>query len=168
MVQNKWKGEVPDNLGRLFEWVQQKRTLLFEQAQGKRARRRHLQLALGLIGAFSGLAAAAVFTDLLGGTFIKVVIAVATFLSGCITALMTSYYSTSETDKMFEGASQFLGLREKIDYAREHVTADEQRKAALKKLKDEYVELSDRYDRYFPPGSWSTAVSEGLVRKRRH
>jgi len=152
--------DIPESLRALFELAQTKRSILFELAQSNRARRRHLQVVLGIITALSGLAAAAVFTELLGGVFVKLLTAIGAFLSGCITLFINSYYNTSETDKMFAGASDFLALREKIDFAQGQSNTPEQRNSALKKFKDEYVKLSDTYDRYFPPGSWRSGPRE--------
>jgi hypothetical protein len=145
----------PDSLEDLFALVQYKRLILFELAQSKRAYRRLFQVILGTIGLVSALVAAAVFADLLGSTVIKVVTAVAAFLSGVATLLMNSYFATAEADKMFDGAAEFHGLREKIDFEAGLDTTPNQAKAALKKFKEEYVRLSQRYDRLFPPGAWT-------------
>jgi hypothetical protein len=163
-----------DSLAVLYAYVQQKRSLLFELAQANRAWRRRLLFATGVIGALSALATVAVFTEVFGGSVIKIITSMCIFVTACITAYMNFYISTSDTDKMFDGASEFLALREKIDYALGEKSPQDQRKTALKKFKEEYVKLSHTYDRYFPPGSWGTAVapsgaygsSQGLTEAR--
>ncbi|HEY6735349.1 MAG TPA: hypothetical protein VI256_16425 [Roseiarcus sp.] len=148
-----------DSLVALYDYVQQKRSLLFELAQANRAWRRRLLFATGVIGALSALATVAVFTEVFGGSVIKIITSMCIFVTACITAYMNFYVSTSDTDKMFEGAAEFLALREKIDYALGEKSSEDQRKKALNKFKTEYVALSRTYDRYFPPGSWDTAVA---------
>jgi hypothetical protein len=148
-----------DSLSALYDYVQQKRSLLFELAQANRAWRRRLLFVGGVIGALAALATGAVYADVFGGSVIKIITSMCIFVTACITAYMNLYINTSDTDKMFEGASEFLALREKIDYALGEKSSQDQRKTALKKFKEEYVKLSHTYDRYFPPGSWGTAVS---------
>jgi hypothetical protein len=136
-------------LGILVQRSDLKRNGLFQRAKKTEHLHRYLQLGSGVLALLSGLVSGAIFAEILGGGFIKVLTAFAAFMSGLITLFLNTFTNKKENEEMFQGSAQFLSLRDRIrlELAKTGST-DAQLESALKKYIDEYGKLSSKFDRY--------------------
>jgi len=88
---------------------------------------------------------------------VKVLSACLGFLSGMISLVMTSFFDEKETNRLFEGATRFLSLRDQVELVRlQPNLTEKQAFEALKKLRTDYEKYSAEYDRFIlrPSAMW--------------
>jgi hypothetical protein len=112
---------------------------------------RHLQVGSGVMALISGLVTTAVFADLVGAVWVKVIAALLAFFSGFITLINVTYVSQKEVQEMFEGNARFMELRDAfwMEAVREGSIA-KQLEAAWEKHSKQFAQLSARFSRYIP------------------
>jgi hypothetical protein len=104
---------------RLSCWY--KRMILLEKAGHREQWQRTLHLASGIIMLISGGSVAALLATIGGGASLKLIGAVVAFLSGVLSLVVTTYFDPRETQKMFEGASNYGLLRDRLDTLRDEL-----------------------------------------------
>jgi hypothetical protein len=127
----------------------EKREILTKQAISRTKWNRGLHLASGLIALLSGGAITAVLTELTSSLGVKIFAAVFAFSSGIISLVASTLFDTKETQSMFDGASQFLVLRDRLRLLVHEAWMLDANKLfeQLKGLRAEYATAAKAYDR---------------------
>src|SRR6516164_7079129 len=91
-----------------------KREKLSRQAISRTKWNKRVHIASGVIALLSGGAVTAVFTELTSSLAVKIFAAVFAFSSGIISLVAATLFDPKETQSMFDGANQFLVLRDRL------------------------------------------------------
>lgn len=137
-------GNIQHEIDQLIETCDDKRRKLHNKAKKYGIWRRHSQVASGFAALVAAFLSAGGVGELIGPTAVMISIPVLAALSGFVSLLTTVYLA--DTDTLFDGASQFLVLRESIEVARigNHPVTD----SALRSFKSRYADVSTKYDRF--------------------
>jgi Zn-dependent protease with chaperone function len=144
----------------LLENTSRKREALRDEASAKRRYRRLLSAASGILAFLSGASILSLLsTYLQNSDAAKVVAALLAFLSTFVTILTQTFFDDKETLKMWQGAAEFLALREKIldTMANYKDMTDKTAQKAIADVRKEYVKTSTKYEAEIP--------EEGLSRR---
>ena len=141
------------NLEQKFDLIalsaDQKRGHLVLQAHRRTTLRRILQFISGLLALVAGGSIAVLVAKLTDSNTLQVISALLAFVSGLISLVMITFLDERDTSKMFEGAGEFLGLREAAELAsKTPITNEKKSFEALRSLSESYVQISRQYDRY--------------------
>ena len=140
--------ELAMSAGNLSDICAEKREVLKSQAISRSKWQKRLHIASGVIALLSGGAITAVVTDLTSSLQMKIFATTLAFSSGIISLVTTTLFDTKETQRMFEGAAQFLIIRDKLralHHRRSTLTPD-QFDEALGPLRTEYNKTSADFD----------------------
>jgi hypothetical protein len=126
-----------------------KRQVLLHQAISRTKWQKGLQIAAGtvaLLSAMVGAARPSGMIALLGGT--EFVAAALAFLSGIVSLVTTTLFEVRETHRMFEGAYQFLVVRDQLRtlYHRRGMLDVERFMKALEPLRAQYDQTTKEYE----------------------
>jgi len=127
----------------------QKREILSSQGMSRTKWNKRLHVASGVIALFSGGAVTAVFTELTSSLVVKIFAAAFAFSSGIISLVASTMFDTKETQSMFDGANQYLVLRDQLGLLVHEAWLIDAKQILdrLKKLRAEYAQASRAYDR---------------------
>ena len=141
----------------LAKRAQSKRARLARAAKRKSILGRSLTLSAGVLALLSAGSITAIITEITSSMTVKVLSACLGFLSGMISLVMTSFFDEKETNRLFEGATRFLSLRDQVELVRlQPNLTEKQAFEALKKLRTDYEKYSAEYDRFIlrPSAMW--------------
>jgi hypothetical protein len=150
------------------EQAMKKRRTLLTKARRIVRRRRHLQVASGVMALLSGSITAAVFAEVFGQLWIKIGVTLLTFSSGLLTLILNAYASNKDADDMFRGAARFSSIHDRAYMESERVYENpQQRQKGLAKVKAYYQNASKKFDRHLPVNFDSQHRGIGLGKKTR-
>ena len=133
----------------------QKRMMLWNRAARRQQWQRALHLASGIITLVSGGSVAALLATISGAENLKLIGAIVAFLAGVLSLIVTTYFDVKETQKMFEGASNYGILRDRLVSLVDGVS-ELSRKTALErlgKIREDAGKAMLQYDPLLPTGN---------------
>jgi hypothetical protein len=119
----------------------EKRQLLLSQAISRTKWQKGLHIGSGTVALLSGMAS----TMVTGTQFVAAALA---FLSGIVSLLTTTLFEVKETQRMFEGAYQFLVVRDRLRtlYRQRGILDVGKFMKEQEPLREQYVQISKEYD----------------------
>ncbi len=150
----------PD-IQQLLEDASRKRLSLRDEAFHKRNLRRLLSVLSGLLAFISGASMLSVLAAFLPNSdAVKLTAALFAFMSTLVTILSQTYFDDREILKMFEGSSEFLAIRDKLEQilsASKDFT-DKAVQKAIADVRKEYVAASKKYIDVVPDSGVSRQI----------
>jgi hypothetical protein len=140
-------------IGRMnkIEYVcNKKREVLLEVGLRRAKREKLYHTAAGALAIFSGGSVSAALSNHVSSTFFSIIGAALAFLSGLVSLITTHFFDEKVTQRIFEGAASYAGLRANAQL--ESVRPNLTEKQAFESLKDLLIKYNDiiRYDVYIP------------------
>lgn len=118
--------------------------------------KKHLVICAGILALISASAVTAILVKVFAPLTMQVIAAGIATISGAISLVSTSYFSDSDSQARFEGASRYLALRESgTRLLVNPALSDKQKFSELAKLQIEYSSLDARYSQFFQVGGGS-------------
>jgi hypothetical protein len=138
-----------DRLQQRYDDVENKRRFLLQEAQKKQSHRRFLNVISAVLAFLSGATILSLLGSYFDGNAVKIIAAVLAFGSTLVTVIGHNFYDDRQIAQMFEGAGDFLAIREKLEQLAD--VEDLTTKTASKIISDAsqaYKSASGKYDRY--------------------
>jgi hypothetical protein len=140
--------ELVDSVAVLRNTCRNKQTMLWQSARRRTKTQKGLHVAAGVIALFSGGAITSVLTAVTSSLIMKIIAAGFAFLSGMISLLTTTLFDTRETERMFDGATQYaiLGNRAQSLLDRNRTLSFNQVQNETARLTENHGSLIKQYD----------------------
>lgn len=153
------KQEYKKELRRVQQNAEMRREMLLKKAYGQSTLKRKLTLTSGILALFSAGAITTVLIKIIGNSGIQMIAAISAALSGAISLISTSY-SDSEVNNMYEGAACYLEIRERAGtIGLIPKTPDEEVINHINALHDQYNKCDIKYSKYFTLYGGSSNIS---------
>jgi hypothetical protein len=138
----------------LRESCWRKRMMLWNGAARRQRWQRALHLVSGIVTLVSGGSVAALLATISGAEGLKLIGAIIAFLSGVLSLIVTTYFDVKETQKMFEGASAYGVLRDRLINLNDGLSSLAIKTAVerLAKIREDAGKSAHQYDQLLPTG----------------
>jgi hypothetical protein len=145
--------------GRLADKAQLKRLQLEKYARRRTSIAKCLHLVAGAFALVSASSITAVISDFTNLMTVKISSAALGFVSGFITLVFSTYFDEKETQRIFDGSTKFLKIREEAHLiGMRPDTTEKQAYTLLAKLQADYVEFSKEFDHFLPRSFYDDGI----------